>query len=256
MKLTGVILAGGWGTRMEKVCKEQPKAILKFDGVPFLVYLVGWLRKYCDEIIIAAGHNSAGISSIFGQEIWRMRNVMVVGEEIPLGTGGAIRLAATHSSNGIMFVCNGDTVVSDVDVAEIVGCHAMRNSAITAVLTKNEDTVQNRGAITVHAGRLIGFEEGKGDKKIYSYNASSTGCYVMNKEFVLKHFSERDGHLSREVSLERELLPLLVAKGAVDAYILPKNRLFLDFGNPSRFELLQEHSSVLWQIYGRIDGRG
>lgn len=254
MKVTSVILAGGWGTRMEKICNDIPKAILEFNGTPFLVYLVDWLMAYCDEIIIAAGHNPSRISAIFNQDIWRKQNVKVIGEESPLGTGGAIRLAVSQSTNNVIFVCNGDTVVSDVNVAKIVGRHLVRNSQITAILTKNEDMVQNLGAITIQSNLVIGFEEGKGDKRINSNNASSTGCYVMNKEFVLKHFSVQDGKNHREVSLERELLPLFVAMDMVDAFIVEKNRFFIDFGNPLRYEMLKNKERTIFQIYKKGGG--
>lgn len=253
MKITGVILAGGWGTRMEKVCDGIPKAILEFNGIPFLAYLVDWLRTCCNEVIIAAGHNSNHISVIFNQDIWRKKNVKVIGERVPLGTGGAIRLAVLQSTNNVVFVCNGDTVVSDINVAKIVKRHLVRNSQITAILTKNEDMVQNRGAITIQSNLVIGFEEGRGDKRMNSNNASSTGCYVMNKEFVLKHFSVQDEKNHREVSLERELLPLFVAMDMVDAFIVERNRFFIDFGNPLRYEMLKRKEGVILQIYKKGD---
>lgn len=254
MKVTGVILAGGWGTRMEKICNDIPKAILEFNGTPFLVYLVDWLKTYCDEIIIAAGHNPNRISAIFNQDVWRKKNVRAIGEKVPLGTGGAIRLAVSQSTNNIVFVCNGDTVVSGVNVGKIARRHLMRNSQITAILTKNENTVQNRGAIAIQSNLVIGFEEGKGDKRINSNNASSTGCYVMNKEFVLKHFSVQDGSNHKEMSLERELLPLFVAMNLVDAFIVEKNRFFIDFGNPLRYEMLKNKEETIFQIYKKGGG--
>lgn len=249
MKATSIILAGGWGTRMEKVCSDIPKAILEFNGTPFLVYLVDWLRTYCNEVIIAAGYNPIRISAIFNQDIWKKKNVKVIGEKAPLGTGGAVRLAVSQSTNDVVFVCNGDTVVSDINVAKIVRRHLVRNSQITAILTKNEDMVQNRGAIAIQNNLVIGFEEGKGDKRINSNNASSTGCYVMNKEFVLKHFSVQDGKNHREVSLERELLPMFVAMDMVDAFIVERNRFFIDFGNPLRYETLKNKEEIIIQIY-------
>ncbi len=249
MKVTGVILAGGWGTRMEKICNEIPKAILEFNGTPFLVYLVDWLRIYCDEIVISADYNSRSIEAIFGQENWRKKNVKIASGKLPLGTGGAIRLAVSQATNKTIFVCNSDTVVSDINMIRIVRRHLTRNSQITTILTKNEDMVQNRGAITVQSSLVIGFEEGKGDKRINSNNASSTGCYVMNKEFILKHFPVQDGINLREISLERELLPLFVATNMVDAFIMERNRFFIDFGNPLRYEMLKNKEGIISQIY-------
>ena len=248
MKVSGIVLAGGLGTRMEKICVERPKAILEFNGVPFLVYLVSWLLAYCDEVIIAAGHNSNGIYSIFGQEVWKNRNVRVIGEDIPLGTGGAIRLAAKYSANETVFICNGDTVVSDIQVNKIVGSHVQSRSQITAVLTKNEDMVQNRGAITFRNSLIIGFEEGKGDSSIHSDNASSTGCYVMNKKFILENFPIPNARNHREVSLEKELLPLFVTMGLVNAQSIRNIRVFIDFGDPLRYEALKRNEDVILRL--------
>jgi D-glycero-alpha-D-manno-heptose 1-phosphate guanylyltransferase len=253
MKITGIILAGGLGTRMEKICRDIPKALLEFNGVPFLFHQVCWLMRYCDEIIIAAGHNPSGISSIFSQEVWKRRGVKVVGEVLPLGTGGAIRLAASQAASNVLFICNGDTVVSDVNVAEIVRSHVFGRLPITAVLTKNEDfTVQNRGAITLQGKLVIGFEEGHGDKKINFHNASSTGCYVMNREFILQSFPAPDGRNYRELSLERELLPLFAATSRLKAFIMRGNRYFIDFGKPNCYELLVRKKELIPEIYGKI----
>ncbi|NTW46036.1 MAG: NTP transferase domain-containing protein [Candidatus Moranbacteria bacterium] len=244
MSITGIILAGGLGTRMEGVCKGVPKAVLEFNGSPFIVHQVLWLMGVCNEIIIAAGHNSDGISSIFRQEVWRGMGIRVVGEQSPLGTGGAIRLAATRASNELIFVCNGDTVVSDVDVRRIAEIHVMRRSQITAVLTKNDDMVQNCGAITVRDNLVIGFDEGKGERRIRWDNASSTGCYIMNRRFVLENF-ETFGERTSQLSLERELLPLFVSRGLVDA-VVGMNRYVIDFGKPDRYERLKRiEDSVL-----------
>lgn len=243
MNVTGIILAGGLGTRMESICKGSSKAVLEFNGTPFIVHLVRWLTCACSEIIIAAGHNSDGISSVFKQKAWSDMGIRVVGERVPLGTGGAIRLAAMHATNDVVFVCNGDTVVSDVDVGGIIGMHVMRRSQITAVLTKNENMVQNCGAITVKGGLIVGFDEGKGNRRVCHENASSTGLYVMNRRFVLENFPPL-GNQTSEVSLERELLPLLVAKGLVHA-VVGMNRYCIDFGLPDRYERLKRIEGVV-----------
>jgi mannose-1-phosphate guanylyltransferase len=246
MKVTGIVLAGGEGRRMQAITHGKSKALLEFNGVPAILHLVSWLMAYCDEIIIAAGHNSADISALFNQEVWRMRGVRVVGEAVPLGTGGAIRLAAEWASNDVTFVCNADTVVSGVDVAGIVAAHRANGAEITAVLTKNEDeTVQNRGAVTISRGLVLGFDEGRGDQRIHHGNASSTGCYVMNTSYVMRHFPGRLPASRQEVSLERELLPLFSAMGSMRAVVI-ESSLFIDFGTPKWYEVLKDRERVIF----------
>jgi mannose-1-phosphate guanylyltransferase len=246
MKITGIVLAGGRGLRMQAITNGTSKALLEFNGVPAILHLVSWLMAYCDEIIIAAGHNSADIFALFDQEVWRVRGVRVVGETVPLGTGGAIRFAAAWASNDVIFVCNADTVVSGVDVAGIVAAHRANGAEITAVLTKNEDeTVQNRGAITIRRGLVVGFDEGRGDKRIHLGNGSSTGCYVMNKSYILRFFPICTPYSLQEVSLERELLPKFSALGSVHAVVID-SRLFIDFGTPRWYDALKRREDRIF----------
>ena len=41
-----VILCGGKGLRIKKLTKETPKPLLKFEGIPFVRYLINFYSKY------------------------------------------------------------------------------------------------------------------------------------------------------------------------------------------------------------------
>ena len=57
--VTGVVLAGGFGTRLQAVVKDRPKALSEVVGKPFLTYL---LDKLGDAGIRHSPHRRCGLS--------------------------------------------------------------------------------------------------------------------------------------------------------------------------------------------------
>ena len=55
--LQAVILAGGKGTRLNKITKKTPKAMVLINGVPFLEILINQIKKQgIDKILVLTGY--------------------------------------------------------------------------------------------------------------------------------------------------------------------------------------------------------
>ena len=92
MRLTVIILAGGFGTRLQPVIGENPKLLAEIDGVPFIEYLSKWIKKSLrdieHEILIATGTYHEYIEKYVYE---KKLNVKLIREKTPLGTlGGGI----------------------------------------------------------------------------------------------------------------------------------------------------------------------
>ncbi|MBK7816227.1 MAG: NTP transferase domain-containing protein [Sphingobacteriaceae bacterium] len=54
---TAIILAGGFGTRLQTVVNDVPKPMAPINGIPFLSYQLNYLKHYgIDTVILSVGY--------------------------------------------------------------------------------------------------------------------------------------------------------------------------------------------------------
>ena len=88
-----IILAGGFGTRLQSVVKDVPKPMADINGTPFLELLMREIL-FCDpeRIILCVSYMKDVIKQHFGDSFLGVP-VLYSEENEPLGTGGAIKQA-------------------------------------------------------------------------------------------------------------------------------------------------------------------
>lgn len=246
MGITAIILAGGLGTRMGDLCELVPKSMLVFNKKPFLDYLISWLSNNgVNEIILSTGHLSDYIQDYFQKECWKNRGVKIVKENVPLGTAGAIKLAATEASNKTIYICNADTLLQ-CDFQQIYNKAMSIKSPIITIVTRNQN-VPNQGAIKIEGTLVTEFKEDGSLKELESneryYRASSTGCYITSCDFLMSDY------FSTGSSLEKQVLPHLVINRLLGA-ILCKPGYFIDYGTPNMYRFLLNNQRILDEVYG------
>lgn len=89
------ILAGGKATRLGDLTRDQPKSLVEIHERPFLEYQLEMLgRGGIDNIVLCIGHLGEQIANRFGDgRRWGLK-IQYSLESSPLGTGGALKLAA------------------------------------------------------------------------------------------------------------------------------------------------------------------
>src|SRR5205823_7555957 len=103
------ILAGGLGTRLQPRFGTLPKPLAPLGGRPFLARQLEWLAgEGVRDAVILAGHGAEQLRGELGDRAGDVTLAWSVESE-PLGTAGALRLAAAHLE-GPVFVLNGDTL--------------------------------------------------------------------------------------------------------------------------------------------------
>ncbi len=86
MKITGVIMAGGKGTRIREVNSEVPKPMIHLLGKPILQYEIETLQKQdITDIVLVIGYLGEQISSYFGTGEKLGVNIRYIEEKEPLG---------------------------------------------------------------------------------------------------------------------------------------------------------------------------
>ena len=101
-----IILAGGFGTRLQAVVSDVPKPMAPINNEPFLNYVFDYLLHYkIEHVVLSTGYLADKISDYYKNE-YRGIKISYTKEETPLGTGGGIRLAMTKCYTSDVLVLN------------------------------------------------------------------------------------------------------------------------------------------------------
>lgn len=219
--MEAVVLAGGFGTRLQSVVKDVPKPMAEVAGRPFLTYILDSLDKQgVQHVVLAVGYKKDIIINYFGQQYKNLKISYSIEEE-PLMTGGAIRQALELCKDPGVMILNGDTFF-DVDLKAIRACHIKNNAAVT-IAVKPMKNFDRYGTVAFdQAGRISGFQEKQPCKEGYI----NGGIYVLNKD-CLNHIDKKAFMMEKDY-LEKEYI-------STPMYAFISNGYFIDIGIPSDF---------------------
>ena len=220
-----IVLVGGLGTRLRGEIGELPKPLAPVAGRPFLAFLLDALAEAgLRRAILATGYGAAQVESAIGRG-WQGMSVDYSVEDAPLGTGGAVALAARKLSGDSAHVMNGDTFLR-FDPAGLERCVRERGAALGMALARVPD-VARYGAVEVDQGLVRRFRE-KGGSGEGFINA---GSYFLAAEA----FAALPP--ARSFSFEEAVLHPLADAGRVAAYVETSG--FIDIGVPGDYRLAQ-----------------
>lgn len=216
--MKAIILAGGAGTRLQDIVKDIPKPMVQIAGKPFLEYLILQLAKNkLSDIILAVGYKKEVIKKYFdsGQK-WNV-NIAYCEEKEPLGTGGAIKKAATLFGDKDFLVMNGDSFL-DIDFHCLVGFHKKQKATVTLGLASVEESGRYGKVEVNKENEIVKFtEKGSPGKGIIN-----GGVYVFSRE-AIQHIPQGKS------SLENDILSQLISRGL---YGMITEGFFVDIGLP------------------------
>lgn len=222
--MEGIVLAGGFGTRLREVVPDLPKPMAPIAGRPFLEILLSKLaRKGFTRVVLSLGFMAEKIISHFGDSYAGMHLVYEV-ESLPLGTGGAIRAALTRCESDHVFIFNGDTYL-DLEVDELESLWQARRHPVI-VVREVPDTVRF-GRVEMSDGRINAFLE----KGMAGAGLINAGCYVLPKG-ALDDFA-----LGQPFSLETEFFIKYLQRISFDGFVT--HGQFIDIGVPDDYALAQ-----------------
>ncbi len=217
-----IVLAGGLGTRLRGVVDDVPKPLAPVAGRPFLAWLLdrlaaGGMRR----CILATGYRAETIEDRVGRR-WQGMEIVYSVEPEPLGTGGAIKLAATQLHGEGVHVLNGDTWLAYSPQA--LECATRQHGAAIGMALAEVGDVGRYGAVECDArGMVVGFRE-KGEQGPGAINA---GCYFLTEAALAVLPAQA------AFSFEREVLQPATAAGMVTAFAQTSG--FIDIGVPEDY---------------------
>jgi D-glycero-alpha-D-manno-heptose 1-phosphate guanylyltransferase len=194
-------------------------------GRPFLAWVLDALANAgFEQAVLAVGYRHEAIRDHFGDRHRGLRLAYSV-EDCPLGTGGAIRLAADKAGAWPVFVLNGDTWL-DLDYGAMWRAHESKGERLTVAACRVDDT-SRYGALEVDGGHLRGFFE-KGRAGAGLINA---GTYLLSRDVV--------GRIPRDLvhSFEQQLL--VPCAGELRPAVFVADGVFIDIGVPEDYARAQ-----------------
>ena len=225
-KATGVILAGGLGSRLRLSVTDRPKVMAEVKGRPFITYLLDQLYNAgIKKIVISTGYMADFIEQTLGDS-YKGLDIIYSRENKPLGTGGALKLAGQYMNGGYALVMNGDSFV-EYDVRRFLNWHVMKRASVSIVLAW-VDNVNRFGSIKVNAEDDVNCFVEKGN--ISGSGLINAGVYLMKQETVDAIPDETP------FSLEKQFFPYLVGRGL---YGYQTSERFIDIGTPESFAKVQ-----------------
>ncbi len=220
-----IILAGGFGTRLRGVVDDMPKPLAPVAGRPFLAWVLDVLAAQgLRRAVLATGYLGEKVEAALGKTCGGM-SLLYSRETEPLGTGGAIVLAAQRIEGDAFFVVNGDTWLT-LDYAAFDAATRRVNARLGIALAAVPD-VSRYGAVRVDEGRVTGFAE-KGRAGPGYINA---GVYWLRRT-LLDNFSKLE-----HFSFEAKVLAPTVSRELVSAYTCTAG--FIDIGVPEDYRRVQ-----------------
>ena len=223
--MRAAILAGGLGTRLRSVVPEQAKAIAAVGSKPFLLHILGWLRRQgIDEVVLCLGYRWRDIQAIVGDGSSLGLRIEYSVEGTPLGTAGALKHASGLLQDTFLAL-NGDSYC-DISLSQLEDSHRRNEATASLVLVRVSDT-SRYGAVEIdESGLITAFRE-----KQQSSSGSgwvNAGIYVLEPS-VLSLIPS-----GVAASLEREVFPMLLARQYRIHGFLAEG-YFIDIGTPEAY---------------------
>jgi dTDP-glucose pyrophosphorylase len=173
-----LIMAGGLGSRLGDLTRKTPKPLVRVGGKPILDLLIEDLASQgLRRVVLAVNYRADQIEAHVGDGRRFGAEVTYVRENEPLGTAGAIRLAAPHLTEPEFVVANAD-LLTRVNFRELLSFHRREAHHLTVGVI--ESTMQLRyGLIETKGTRVVAIREKPALKHFIN-----AGIYVLDRELI------------------------------------------------------------------------
>lgn len=232
-RLDAIVLAGGQGSRLRAALPNRQKVTAPVGGRPFLARLIDWLASAgADRVVLAAGHRSADVQEVVDAYPGSGPELRLSIEPCPLGTAGAVRLAAQQTESDPVLVLNGDSF-ADIDLAAFRAFHADRQAEASLALVPSP-AGDRYGSVDVDAtGSVLSFREKSA--RLREAAAINAGIYLFRRE-MLARLPER-----YPLSLEHDVFPRLIGSRF---YAMLFKVKFIDIGTPESLQAAAQFFGV------------
>ena len=242
--MTGVILAGGFGTRLRPLTINIPKPMVPIANKPILYHIIKLLKKNgIKDLIIILYYQPELIKDYFKDGEKFGVNIKYIISDEDLGTCGATALAKEYLKDDFL-VISGD-ILTDFNLSEIINFHLKKKSIATITLTRVSNPLQYGIVITNEDGKIVRFLEKPSWGEVFS-DTINTGIYILNPK-IFDFVPEK-----KEFDFSKNLFPLLLKKELpIFGYI--SSGYWKDIGNVKEYKIAHE-DIIKGQVEIEIEG--
>ena len=183
-----IILAAGFGKRLNPLTLKTPKPLLKIGDITVLENTINLLKNYgIQKIIINTFYLSEQIVLFLNKLNLEIKITSIVEKKEILGTGGGIVNASKLIEEDCFFVINPDTIWSQPYLKELEQLEKsffekkLENALLVVNASRSFDT-SLKGDFNLDEKGMINFES--------QNNFIYTGCQIFKKK-VFNSFSEK-----------------------------------------------------------------
>ena len=221
-----LLMAGGFGSRLQPLTNKCPKPMLKVGGRPILeTIILNFIESGFKKIIISLNYKGNMIREYFADGSGFGVSIEYIEEDKSLGTAGSLRLLPEIQNSHPLIVMNGD-VLTKVNFGHLLDFHASNNSKATMGVSEYNFQVPY-GVLKLDNHRIVEIEEKP--NHIFFVNA---GIYVLDQDIL--------NCLPGEERFEMPNLFEQLIKVGHHTAAFPIREYWLDIGQPEN--LKQAHS--------------
>ena len=226
--MKAVVMAGGEGSRLRPLTSRRPKPLAPVANKPVMEHIVDLLRKHGITDIVATLHYLADeIESYFGDGSAFGVSMQYVVEDTPLGTAGAVKLAAAQLAGEPFVIISGDAL-TDLDLTALIDDHRRSGAEATITLQRVANPLEFGVVITDDDRRITRFLEKPSWGEIFS-DTINTGIYVLEPGVL--DYMER----GKAYDFSRDIFPRLLHENKiVSGYVATE--YWTDIGNLQQYQ--------------------
>ncbi len=225
--MKAVVMAGGFGSRIQPLTNSRPKPMLPIVNRPMMEHIMMKLKDVgITEFIVLLYFKPDIIQNYFkdGSEFGIKISYVIPDDDY--GTAGAVKLAQDLIGDENFIIVSGD-LVTDFDFKKILDFHSNKKAQLSIVLTSVENPLQFGVVIANEDDVIEKFLEKPSWGEVFS-DTINTGIYIIEPE-ILDYIPEY-----KNFDFGKDLFPLLMqSEIPIMGYSL--DGYWRDVGNPESY---------------------
>lgn len=232
--MKAVVMAGGFGTRIQPLTNSVPKPMLPVANIPMMQHIIEKVRDAgIRDIVILLYFKPEIVKDYFKDGKDFGVSIEYVLPDDDYGTAGAVKKAEPFL-NDTFIIVSGD-LVTDFNFEEIIGFHKAKESKLTITLTPVVDPLQFGVVITDENSRIQKFLEKPSWGEVFS-DTINTGIYILEPE-ILNYIPEGENY-----DFGKNLFPKLMEDN-IPLWGCTIQGYWRDVGNPKSYR--EAHLEIL-----------
>ncbi len=207
----GIILSGGWGTRLRPLTCTLPKTLMPVVNKPVIERQMLLLKNAgVKEIVLAVSIMAKDLKDYFKNGEKLGIQIHYTNEKHPMGTAGAIKLAEDYLKDDNFFMLNGD-VILNFDFNEMLKNHYnFKGTGTIASKIVNDPSRYGILIIDEKSNQIHNFLEKATPEEKQVPMPINAGVYILEPSI----FSYIEPN--KKVSIETDVFPKIANEGKFD----------------------------------------